>query len=284
MPNSARNVRVIAPLAAENRRVLEEAHVEHRVRAVQLPQHEPDQHDHADRERTDTAGDVQPWLGRFDDRPQQRGEPDDRQHGAERVERGADGSRESGMNRKPSTSAATHDRHVHEEHRAPPEVLEQKPPVMGPRPMPSADTPAHTPMALARSLRVGEDVGEDRERRRHDERAADAHERTACRSASWPTARTPRAPSRRRRSRGRWRGRGSDRTGHRGCPRSAGGRRRRSCRRRRSTGAGWRTRPGRRAPGLACARSGSATLRIVLSSPITIRLRHRTSSVSHRRS
>ena len=53
----------------------------------------------------------------------------------------------------------------------------RKPPVIGPRPMPSADTPAQMPIALPRSRGIGEDVGDDRQRRRHDERAADAHER-----------------------------------------------------------------------------------------------------------
>ena len=71
-----------------------------------------------------------------------------------------------------------HDRDVDEEDRAPPEVLEQEAAerrarCATPRPAtrgPDADR-------LGPLARVGEDVGEDRQGRRHDERAADAHQR-----------------------------------------------------------------------------------------------------------
>ena len=39
-------------------------------------------------------------------------------------------------------------------------------------PIPMPDTPAQIPIARATFLRLGEDVGEDRERRRHDEALA----------------------------------------------------------------------------------------------------------------
>ena len=75
-----------------------------------------------------------------------------------------------------------------------------KPPVIGPSPMPSAETPAHTPIALPRSFAVGEDVRDDRERRRHDERPADAIERRVA--MSWPGGRQRRRnePTRTRQS------------------------------------------------------------------------------------
>ena len=72
--------------------------------------------------------------------------------------------------------AEDHDRQVHEEDRAPVEVLEQE--ATGERPERDADAGgagphADRPTALLRR----EDVGDDRQRRRHDQRAADAHER-----------------------------------------------------------------------------------------------------------
>ena len=62
-------------------------------------------------------------------------------------------------------------------HRAPPEVLEQE--AAGDRAEADAEAGHAGPDAdrLAPLGRVGEHVGDDRQRRRHDERAADAHER-----------------------------------------------------------------------------------------------------------
>jgi hypothetical protein len=50
-----------------------------------------------------------------------------------------------------------------------------RPPKNGPRPMPTAANADQMPIAFARSL-AREDVGDDREGRGHDQRAADAHQ------------------------------------------------------------------------------------------------------------
>ena len=92
-----------------------------------------------------------------------------------------------------------HDRQVHEEDRAPVEVLDQE--AAADRADGDAEPGHRGPDAdRLRPLLGGEDVGEDREGGRHDQRAADAHERAArdqrvraCRPAR-------RAASRRRRS------------------------------------------------------------------------------------
>ena len=85
------------------------------------------------------------------------------------------GLRESGTKNRIAISAPDDDRHVHDEHRAPPEVVEQESSGDGPerdrdtgdaRPEPDRDR------ALTR---VREHVRQDRQRRRHDERRADAH-------------------------------------------------------------------------------------------------------------
>ena len=195
---------------------------------------------------------------------------------------GADGSRESGTRGSRATSASRDDRHVHEEHRSPPEVLRAaRHPRWARCAMPMADTPAHTPIALARSrgswntlVRIESVAGMMNAR-------ADAHERArADEHLGRRRERRQRRPDAEDR-RGRARGTGSARTGHRGCPTSAAGRRTRSRRRRRSTGAGSPSRRARRAP--AASRAwGCATFRMVLSRPMISRLMHSTSSVSHR--
>ena len=51
-----------------------------------------------------------------------------------------------------------------------------QPPVIGPTAMPTPDTAAHAAIALGRSC-AREDVGQDRQRRRHDPGGAEAHQR-----------------------------------------------------------------------------------------------------------
>ena len=100
----------------------------------------------------------------------------DRQHGADRVERGAYGSREFGTMRRPATSATittgtfTRKTEPHQKWSS------SQPPTTGPIAMPRPETPAQIADGAAALLRR-EDVREDRQGRRHDERAADAHER-----------------------------------------------------------------------------------------------------------
>ena len=89
---------------------------------------------------------------------------------------GAAGSFESGMRKTPGEDAERDDRQVHEEHRAPVEVLEQEP--ADQRAERDRDSGRRRPHADGLApLGRGEHVGDDRQRRRHDERAADAHER-----------------------------------------------------------------------------------------------------------
>ena len=65
-------------------------------------------------------------VGGLDDAEQQPAEADDREHRAERIELPSRGSREFGTKKWPSTIAVEADRDVHEEHRAPREVLEEQ--------------------------------------------------------------------------------------------------------------------------------------------------------------
>ena len=80
------------------------------------------------------------------------------------------------MRKTPGDEPDHDDRQVHEEDRAPVEVLEQE--AAGDRTERVADARDRGPHADRLAPLLGrEDVGDDRQRRRHDERAADAHER-----------------------------------------------------------------------------------------------------------
>ena len=72
------------------------------------------------------GAEVQPVLGRLDDRPQERAERDDRQQRTERVERGVRRVLRLGDEQVAEHEPGDDDRHVDDEHRAPPEVLEQE--------------------------------------------------------------------------------------------------------------------------------------------------------------
>ena len=134
-----------------------------------------------------------PFVRAFDDPPQQRHEPGDRQQCTDGIE-----ARRRRILRFRDEQVAEHeggddDGHVHQEDRAPPEVRQQEPAGDG--------AEAHTECADARPHTDGlrsfavvlEDVREDRQGRRHDERATDAHEPAGD------------DEYRRRRSRGRYR-------------------------------------------------------------------------------
>jgi hypothetical protein len=144
---------------------------------VPLVQDEPEQPDDRDHEPGDDQRVGPPTLGALDDREQQAAEPDDRQEAPERIERGALALLRSRCQDRARHERDDGDRRGHEEHRAVPEVLEQEaahqrtdrttgPGEAGP------DGDRLGPFAR-RKRRL-----QQAERRRHDERGADAHERS----------------------------------------------------------------------------------------------------------
>ena len=56
----------------------------------------------------------------------------------------------------------------------------RNPPATGPSATAMPATPDQMPIAMRALTRVGEHVGEDRQRRRHDQRGADAHDRAGA--------------------------------------------------------------------------------------------------------
>ena len=89
--------------------------------------------------------------------------------------RGAEGSFDSGTSQRPAVSAATTNGRLTRKTAFQLACSIRQPPATGPMAMPSPETPAHDADRL-RALVGGEDGGDDRQRRGHDERAADAHE------------------------------------------------------------------------------------------------------------
>ena len=86
---------------------------------------------------------------------------------------------ELGTSRTVATKPMTRDGHVDEEHRAPPVSTTGGSHRGSDRwPPPSPAVPDQIPMALARSRRLGEDVGQDRQRARHECRRPHAHDRS----------------------------------------------------------------------------------------------------------
>ena len=79
----------------------------------------------------------------------------------------------------------------------------RKPPVTGPSATAMPATPDHRSDGERALARVGEDVGEDRQRRRHDERGADAHDRPRPDQRADAAGERGRAPTPHRRSRAR---------------------------------------------------------------------------------
>ena len=176
-PNIAKNTSVTAIDAAEKRGFLKKLTSsigsgvwssqrmnasEHRAAADESDQH---------RRR-------RPTLARsFDDPEQDAGERADRQHGSEPVDRLRVRILRVGHDRDHRHDRDRDHRQVDEEHRAPPEMVEQV--AADERPDRDAE-PGHSRPDPDRAapLVVGKDVGQDRERRRHDERAAESLDRT----------------------------------------------------------------------------------------------------------
>ena len=174
----AKNVIVMAMLAAVNRRFLKKrtSSIGWSVCSSQATNGAEHQ-DAADEARHDHR--VGPALGRrLDDRPQQ-GDEARRSTAPRRAGRGGgpSGRATAAAGTGPADEGDDAHRDVDEEHRAPPEVLQQE--AADHRADgaagagdggPDADGPA--PLAW-----VAEDVGEQRQGGRHDQRGADAHER-----------------------------------------------------------------------------------------------------------
>ena len=96
-PNRAKKVRVTARLAAVNRGFEKNETLSIGWSLCSSQSDEGAEHDDGDGEAGERGGRGPALRRGLDDRPQQGGEPDDRQHGADRVElRGADGSFEVG--------------------------------------------------------------------------------------------------------------------------------------------------------------------------------------------
>ena len=117
-----------------------------------------------------------PVVGALDDRVDQRSEPHDRQQGTDRIERGSGrilGLREQHV---PGDQRPGDDRDVDEEHRTPPELLEQQTRCQRTDRRPPAGDPGPDGDRLC-PLASREHVGEDRQGRRHDERGTDPHHR-----------------------------------------------------------------------------------------------------------
>ena len=180
-------------------RVSKEAHVEHGVGRVRLPvkeqREEPDPRRHAGQDTWRGPTDVRS----LDDPVEQPAERDDRQHRADGVEPSLVWIARGWDEVVAEHDGGDADGDVHEEHRAPCEVLEQQA---------AAEWADNDPQSRhtgpdadgARPLLTLEGVGEDRQGRREDERTPDAHQ-------------SPRHDEHARRRRPR-RGRGEDREQH----------------------------------------------------------------------
>ena len=156
----------------------EQAHVEHGPGVVALPQHERHDQGHAADERGD--GDrVGPAAARpVDDPVEQAAHGTDGEDHAEGVERGVGGIRRVGQQERAREQRHRADHHVDEERRRPVVVGQQQAcgdrsqrPAQPRAPRPHGDGPLPLPG-------VAEDVGEDRQGARHDERRTEPGEAT----------------------------------------------------------------------------------------------------------
>ena len=198
-------------------RVAEHVHVQQRRGRAQLVDDEQTEDRGAARQRGQRDA-VDPAVApAADDAVDERAQADHRQHRPERVEPPVLGIARLGHDQPQPHQGERDDRQVHQEDRAPVEVLEQQP--AGERPEGDADARRARPhrdgpLPLGR---VGERVRDDRQRRREDQRGADAGEPA---HGDEPAGRRHdgrgQAPERRR-SRGRRRAPAADRTGRPGC-------------------------------------------------------------------
>ncbi len=161
-------------------RVLEDRQIEHRMRRVQLPGKERRQSSRRRARRLPTtSGSVQPFDGPSMIPNSSDARPTNDSTRAERIDLCRElGSRDVGTRKAPSSSAVapigrfTQNTDDHEK------CSRRKPPAIGPIATPSPEKPGPDRDRPAAFDRVAEHVDQDRERRGHDQRAADAHERS----------------------------------------------------------------------------------------------------------
>ena len=159
-------------------RVAEQTDVEHRGRGAQLPGGEQAEDRDGGGERADDGAGGPAAVGGLDDGPQQRGQAERGQRGAGQVD--AVGLRVARLGDEDAAGGEGEDgdRDVDEEDPVPVGVLDE--PAARDRAERDAEAGDGRPGAdRLRPLLGGEDGREDREGGRHDQRAADAHERAA---------------------------------------------------------------------------------------------------------
>ena len=180
---------------AEKRASLKKRKIQHWFRAAHLPDAECDQQHNAEDEPGDGRRRSPPFDRCLDDRPHQGNESRRRQQRTERVETRFAGVRRVRDEEQRTDHADHGHRHVDQKHRSPPEVLEQP----STRSRPEDDTERGyrrpDPDRFGPLLRITEDMGENRQRRGHDERAADPHHR--ARSDQFARRAGPGRPDRR---------------------------------------------------------------------------------------
>ena len=142
------------------------------------------------------VAEVQPWLGASITVHTSRDTPGDRQDEADRVEAAGvrvtrGGQERAGRRRGPRSTIGMFTKKIEPQQKC----SSSQPPVTGPRATARPDTPDQMPMALARSVGSVNTLREDGQRRREDQRGADAHGGPGARSAGRPSRR--RRPARR---------------------------------------------------------------------------------------
>lgn len=156
----------------------EETDVEHRTRVRELPPDESDEEPYTDEQRNDDRRREPASLGTFDDPVEERDETGHDQHDTERVEGRVVGVLRVRQQHQASTECERDDRDVDRKRGAPIEVLEQ--PARADRAQHATEPGERRPDRDRSSpLVVREDVREDRQGARHDERRAGTHDRTA---------------------------------------------------------------------------------------------------------
>ena len=141
-----------------------------------LPGGECGQDGVAHRERTEDGGVGPAALGGLDETPHDGRQPGDRQHRSDHVDAGSLRVAGLGDEQLAEEQRRDHDRDVDEEDALPAEVVEQQ--AAGDRAEGDAEPRDRSPGSdRLRSLVLREDVGEDRQGRRHDRRGAHTHER-----------------------------------------------------------------------------------------------------------